>query len=222
MDFSSRNSQPSAGAAHTGASFSPDAPKSSSKRSDDKSVNKWFKRSFGLFFVVVALLLITLVAFLMTANSQKESDLVDSSKLQAVFLQNDQVYFGNITALNNKYLTLENIYYLQTSSTGKNNTASNVSLVKLGCELHRPYDKMVINRSEVTFWENLQEGGQVAKAVAQFQKENPNGQKCSDTTNNSANTGDVQGNGSASTNTSGNSDSNSNNNSNSSNNSTNP
>jgi hypothetical protein len=38
---------------------------------------------------------------------------------------------------------------------------------------------MVINRSEVEFWENLKSDGQVAKAVAQYQKANPNGQTCS-------------------------------------------
>jgi hypothetical protein len=55
--------------------------------------------------------------------------------------------------------------------------------VKLGCELHAPFDQMVINRDQVTFWENLQDDGQVAKAVATFKKENPNGQKCADTSN---------------------------------------
>jgi hypothetical protein len=38
---------------------------------------------------------------------------------------------------------------------------------------------MVINQSQVIFWENLKADGQVAKAVAQFQKQNPNGQDCS-------------------------------------------
>ncbi len=57
---------------------------------------------------------------------------------------------------------------------------SNITLVKLGCELHEPYDQMVINSDQVTFWENLQDGGQVAKAVKTFQQQNPNGQKCAD------------------------------------------
>jgi hypothetical protein len=81
-------------------------------------------------------------------------------------------------------LTVSNVYYLRVNQAvqpdTKNSTANNdVSLVKLGCELHGPEDQMVINQSQVIFWENLKADGQVAKAVAQFQKQNPNGQDCS-------------------------------------------
>ncbi|MGH7233984.1 MAG: hypothetical protein ACREF7_00865, partial [Candidatus Saccharimonadales bacterium] len=60
--------------------------------------------------------------------------------------------------------------------------------VKLGCELHAPYDQMVINMSQVTFWENLQSTGQVAKAVAQYDKTYPHGQTCTDQSNSSTST----------------------------------
>jgi hypothetical protein len=91
---------------------------------------------------------------------------------------------------------LTNIFYLQTSSSSTTTTASantSVSLVKLGCELHAPYDQMVINTTQVTFWENLQSSGQVAKAVATFEKANPDGQKCSDQSAANTSTGTVQG-----------------------------
>jgi hypothetical protein len=124
------------------------------------------------------------VASIAFSTNDNENKYVDTSKLQAVFLGTGQVYFGNVKALNDKYFVLTNIYYLQTSSssTSTTSTAANtsVSLVKLGCELHQPYDQMVINRSQVTFWENLQSDGQVAKAVAAFEKANPSGQKCTD------------------------------------------
>jgi len=45
---------------------------------------------------------------------------------------------------------------------------------------------MVINTAQVTFWENLKSSGQVAKAVAQYQKEYPHGQVCSNTSNTTA------------------------------------
>jgi hypothetical protein len=87
--------------------------------------------------------------------------------------------------LNNKYFVVTDIYYLQSSnnsssSSSNSNNSGNVTLVKLGCELHEPYDQMIINSDQVTFWENLQDNGQVAKAVSTFQKQNPNGQKCAD------------------------------------------
>lgn len=137
----------------------------------------------------IVVLLLALVAFVSFSGGKSEDKYVDSSKLQAVFLNTGQVYFGNIKSLNSKYFVLTNIYYLQTansSSSGQSNAGSNVTLVKLGCELHEPYDQMVINSSQVTFWENLQDNGQVAKAVSTFEKQNPNGQKCADQSSSSS------------------------------------
>ena len=132
-------------------------------------------------------ILIIAVIILLASGPKSEDSYVDTTKLQAVFLNTGQVYFGNIKSLNDKYTVLTNIYYLQTTNSNGSSASSssssannNATLVKLGCELHEPYDRMVINRTSVTFWENLQDGGQVAKAVSTFQKDNPQGQKCSD------------------------------------------
>lgn len=151
---------------------------------------------FGGAVVVLVLALLAFLAFTGN-NSSNESSYINTTKLQAVFLNTGQVYFGNLKTINSNYFVLNNIYYLQTSSGSNTSTAttssSSVSLVKLGCELHAPYDQMVINSSQVTFWENLQSTGQVAKAVAAFEKANPNGQKCSNTsTAATTNTNSVQ------------------------------
>jgi hypothetical protein len=113
-----------------------------------------------------------------------ESGYVDDKKLQAVFLNGGQVYFGNINDLNGKFLSMSNIYYLRVNQQVQPNQSTNaaasndISLVKLGCELHGPTDNMVINREQVIFWENLKDDGQVAKAVAEYKKANPGDQKC--------------------------------------------
>lgn len=102
---------------------------------------------------------------------------IDKKAFQAVFLKNGQVYFGKITKLNDAQLTLEKIYYLKSgSTTGKINPDSpgaNASLVKLGNELHGPQDTMYIERKEVDFWENLKPTGEVSKAIAIYEKQNP-------------------------------------------------
>lgn len=178
MDFSNRNVQTPA-AAPTQHAPAPRKP----KKSDD---NLWTRIGVVAAAVAIFVLLAGVVlAAVSKENVKPESDFVETSKLQAVFLNTGQVYFGNIKDLNNKYIRLTNIYYLQTSGSGTEATAttsnnSNVSLVKLGCELHEPYDLMVINREQVTFWENLGDNGQVAKAVKTFEDKNPNGQKCAD------------------------------------------
>ncbi len=191
MDFQGRSTQPQtvAPSAHASAV----TPTSGKRNSSDKS--RWGRIAVVSAVSTVVILLLALVAFIaFGSNGANEDKYVDTSKLQAVFLQTGQVYFGKVKVLNSSYLVLSNIYYLQTSNTGTGSNAnSSVSLVKLGCELHEPYDQMIINRSQVTFWENLQDNGQVAKAVATFVKNNPNGQKCTDQSSSSSTTsGNVQ------------------------------
>jgi hypothetical protein len=195
MDFS-RSAAPQAAPA-----ASPVAKKS---RRDDND-GKLSRVAVVIAAALVALLLVAVAFAVSSGKGDNEDKFVNADKLQAVFLNTGQVYFGKITELNSKYFVVTNIYYLQTSSNGTSTTAAaantSVSLVKLGCELHEPYDKMVINRDQVTFWENLQGDGQVAKAVATFQKQNPSGQKCSaqGTSTSGSTTNNVQNAGTANT-----------------------
>jgi hypothetical protein len=185
MDFSNRTTQPQPVA----PTHAPVGSSAGHRKGNANEGGKWTRWGTILVSAAVIILLIAVTVAVSFANnntSDNEGTYVDTNKLQAVFLNTGQVYFGNVKKLNDKYVVLTNIYYLQTSngSSGTSSTSSNsntsVSLVKLGCELHEPYDQMVINRSQVTFWENLQDGGQVAKAVKTFQQQNPNGQKCTD------------------------------------------
>ena len=184
MDFSNRNVPPQAAA--------PDVQPAAARHTNNNSSNskktrpdrsKWDRIAFVVMVTAIVILLLSLSAAL-AYGPKGEDQYVDSTKLQAVFLNTGQVYFGKIKSLNSKYFILTNIYYLQTNSSSGSSSSttasSSVTLVKLGCELHQPYDQMVINSDQVTFWENLQTSGQVAKAVSTFQKDNPNGQKCAD------------------------------------------
>lgn len=118
----------------------------------------------------------------MYLGGDKESKLIDKSKFQAVFLTSGQVYFGNIVSANEDFLDLKNIYYLsvnrQVQPEQSADKQASVSLVKLGCELHGPTDQMIINREQVTFWENLKTDGQVSQAIDKWVEQNPEGQKC--------------------------------------------
>lgn len=135
----------------------------------------------------VTILLVALAASLFV-GPRKEANFVDDGKMQAVFLNGGQVYFGKITDLNDKYLRMEDIFYLRVNQVVQPNQANNqqtgendISLVKLGCELHRPTNEMVINRSQIVFWENLKdESGEntVPGAVKNYKAQFPNGQEC--------------------------------------------
>src|SRR3989344_7818454 len=73
-----------------------------------------------------------------------------SGKYQAVFLSNNQVYFGKLYNANSSYPTLRDIYYLQVTQVlqpkDPKSPAQQINLVKLGGELHGPEDEMRINR----------------------------------------------------------------------------
>ncbi|HEX7633354.1 MAG TPA: hypothetical protein VF401_03440 [Candidatus Saccharimonadales bacterium] len=189
MDFTNRSNQAPA-AAPSGHTTAPAS--SGARKSKQNTDGKWGRVAVVVAAALIFILIAAVAVKIGTTSTNPEEKYVDSSKLQAVFLNTGQVYFGNIKTLNSKYFVVSNIYYLQTTSgdsTDKTKTTNtSVSLVKLGCELHEPFDQMVINRDQVTFWENLQDNGQVATAVKSFEKANPNGQKCSDQSNSSSNT----------------------------------
>jgi len=157
-----------------------------------------------LFILIVgsALLLGALSLYLGFSNTSTNSefDRVDNSKYQAVFLNGGatsgsvlySTYFGHITKMTGNYIVLRDIYYLTTDQTTENKQSS-PQLTKLGCQqLHSPFDEMVINRTQVAFWENLKGDGKVAQAISEYVKQNPNGPDCTNQTNQTQSTGGTQ------------------------------
>lgn len=92
----------------------------------------------------------------------------------AVFLDNDQVYFGKIAQKNSTYLHLTDVYYIQPISPLQNqqganpNQAPNFQLIKLGNELHGPSDLMEINRDHVLFMERLSDTSKVVDGIIKY------------------------------------------------------
>jgi hypothetical protein len=189
MDFLHRNAnnQPQQAGRPSGSQAA--SATSTANESVKKTVRhepRWLRVIFVVLLFSVTILAIA-ISGLLYIGKDNETKFVDSSKNQAVFLTNGQVYFGKVKAVTNDYVNLTDIYYLnsqqQDASSKSKTEQTNFSLVKLGCELHGPTDQMVINRDQVSFWENLKTDGKVAKAITQFESQNPNGQTCSDTTN---------------------------------------
>ncbi len=145
---------------------------------------KWYEPTLESKIVVVLLSLaavVVLISFIMSTFSRTSgvTDFVNSDQYQAVFLTNGQVYFGEITGTTNDTIILENIYYLQVDEQlqpeQEGATANpEVSLAKLGNELHGPEDQMFISAKEIIFWENLREDGEVSQAIEQFQSGDEN------------------------------------------------
>jgi hypothetical protein len=159
----------------------------------------WAARTirFELFTVIVGSALLLAAVSLYVAFSggvNTELNRVDNSKYQAIFLNGGvtsgsvsySTYFGHITKLNDNYVVLKNVYYLTDQSSSASGSSSSPQLTKLGCQqLHSPYDEMVINRTQVAFWENIKDDGKVVQAIKQYQQQNPNGPNCSSSSSNS-------------------------------------
>jgi hypothetical protein len=141
------------------------------------------RRSRKLLFAVCSLLVVLAVGiawswWLFGRNAPyNENQNIDTNGFQAVFLTNGQVYFGKLADLNHKYVTITDIYYLQVqsntglqgSSSSGSNSNSQVSLAKLGSELHGPKDKMYIANDQMLFWENLKSDSKVVQAIDKYQ-----------------------------------------------------
>lgn len=116
--------------------------------------------------VVIALVAAGLGIWKMTAADAS----VKKDQYQALFLTNGQVYFGKLSKINDKYVELTDIYYLQVQQTvqpADKDKDPQVSLAKLGSELHGPEDKMSVNREQVLFWENLSNESKVVKVITE-------------------------------------------------------
>lgn len=124
------------------------------------------------------MLIITIVAVLFGAwtifGYNMESWIVRGSSIQAVDItiggsnNPDQVYFGKITQINDKVIVLDNVYFIPSSTSG-----ANIQLEPLVCQVHKPFNQMVLDRHSVNWYENLQPSSQVAKAITNYEKANP-------------------------------------------------
>lgn len=88
---------------------------------------------------------------------------------RAVFLTNNQVYFGHLDKKPfSSYLKLTDVYYLQLNQT----EGSAVNIVKLGSEMHGPEDVMTINKEQVLFYEELRPDSAIVKTIEDYERRN--------------------------------------------------
>lgn len=127
--------------------------------------------------VIIVIILIVLIAVGVWAGNKygwKLGNVGGHSGRQAVFLDNGQVYFGYTKDEGDQTVLLSDIYYLQVQQPvqGSNNQNSSqsqqISLVKLGNELHGPKDEMRINRDHILFVEDMKSDSKVNQAIKNY------------------------------------------------------
>jgi hypothetical protein len=147
--------------------------------SEKKSKKKFDfgKITSSVLLIGTTLLVLALIFGLVfgVGGGSKEAEQIQTDKYQAVFLnsQDGQVYFGKLDIYNKDLYKLTDIYYVRVENPiqpeGANQTQQpNISLAKLGNELHGPQDVMYISRDKVLYWENLKDDGQVVTAITSY------------------------------------------------------
>lgn len=128
--------------------------------------------------IIIAALAVAVAMTIGVFRSFKTTSLVKADQYQAVFLDNGQVYFGKLSGVSASYAKLTDIYYLQVEQQiqpeqqeegAEEAQQPQISLAKLGNELHGPEDEMFILQDKIVFWENLKNDGQVVTAITNFQ-----------------------------------------------------
>ncbi len=123
-------------------------------------------QSYLLGGIILVLLITSLNGlFLISGNKQKTAEninIIDKNAYQAVFLSNNQIYFGHLSIESSDYLKLREVYYIQVIE-GKN---SKNRLVRLGdTEPHGPNNEMTLYKGNIIFWENLRSDSQVVQGI---------------------------------------------------------
>lgn len=120
--------------------------------------------SVAVLAVAVAVISVLSLTNYLKYDRYDKNDFIDPDAYQAVFLMNDQIYFGHLKNVNQDYLILYDVYYVK---IGENDTGQ---LVKLGAiEPHGPKDQMIINKGQVLFWENMRFDSPVVKTIQSMQ-----------------------------------------------------
>jgi len=133
--------------------------------------------------LVTIIIVLAVVGYIFRDKLFSGTSSISKANFQAVFLTNGQVYFGKMSDNGGHYVTMDNIYYLQVTPVLQTGTEGQpgagqqaqqaqqqqLSLVKLGNELHGPVDEMHVNRDQILFIEDLKEDGRVVQAIKDYE-----------------------------------------------------
>lgn len=93
-----------------------------------------------------------------------------ATQYQAVFLTNGQVYFGHIMHRGWKTIRVKDVYYLQVKSASATTSSDDLSLIKMGNELHGPEDGLEVNWNQILFIELLRNDSRVVSAIENYRR----------------------------------------------------
>lgn len=135
----------------------------------------------GLWWTLGTLALVALLVggWFVWSSSRSADTGIDSSKYQAVFLTNGQIYFGDLHPYNDEYLRLTTGYYPQAKASDNPDSekttqptanASGIQLIRLGDEVYGPENEIFISKKQILHYENLKPDSKVSQLIEQNEK----------------------------------------------------
>ncbi len=142
-----------------------------SKFANSESFSSSKRKNNGLLTLIVGIIILIILVIALFLIVLKPA-MNQTSSWSAVFLTNGRTYFGKIEKENAKFITLDDVYYLQVQQappvTEGEEPQSQLSLMSVGDEIHGPESFMRINKDHVLFIEQLKADSSIVTSIGQL------------------------------------------------------
>jgi len=140
------------------------------------------KRSNWLIKTVITLVIVIVLAaggwMAWSTYVKNNTTGIDSTKYQAVFLTNGQIYFGKLYTYNNESMRLTTGYYPQakasdtgdSDATKTDSTSNGIQLIRMGDEVYGPENEIFISKKQILHYENLKSDSKVSQLIDQNER----------------------------------------------------
>ncbi len=140
-------------------------------RRNDRDESRRGSNKGLLWTIIVALAVIAIgaVGWLVWSNAKSGATGIDSSRYQAVFLEDGRVVFGKLTPFNEESFKLTNVYALGATEEAEGESSTEASnklqLVPTVSNVHGPEDAMIIMKAKVLYFQNLRTDSEAARLI---------------------------------------------------------
>jgi len=140
-------------------------------RASSKHANRVkLAKKVSIVFIAVVLVVLGGALYMIEKNTSAS----DTSLRQAVFVTTGQVYFGYVANADTPMVKIDEAYYLNGASSimpGKT-PQDKISLIKMGSEIYKPMNSVLINRDQIIAIQDISADSQINVAIAGSLKSN--------------------------------------------------
>jgi hypothetical protein len=130
-----------------------------------KNLIRWLGYAAAALVAAAIVVLIVIAISNRLSTSDPLASAINSRDYQAVFLTNNEVYFGKLSAPGGDFYDLTHVYRLTAQPSARKGQPLQRTLVKLVTDIQSPQDLLVINKRAILYVENLSPSGKAAQLM---------------------------------------------------------